>query len=79
VSDGTRGTSHAAAARRISGKEGLEEDGSPVLHRPARKKVKSDGAEKVKFPTPPGEEKVKSGNCSTRSMGYIYVNLKVFS
>ena len=39
-----------------------EEDGLPVPHR-ATKKVKSEThspPEKVKFPTPPGEEKVKS-------------------
>jgi hypothetical protein len=36
-----------------------EEDGLPVPHRPA-KKVKSEGDEKVKFPTPPEPEKVKS-------------------
>jgi hypothetical protein len=35
-----------------------EEDGLPVPHRSA-KKVKSEGGEKVKFPTPPTAEKVK--------------------
>jgi hypothetical protein len=36
-----------------------EEDGLPVPLRSRKKKVKSEGGEKVKFPTPPEPEKVK--------------------
>jgi hypothetical protein len=37
-----------------------EEDGLPVPHRSPKKKVKSEGGETMKFPTPPEPEKVKS-------------------
>ena len=41
-----------------------EEDGLPVPHR-STKKVKSEGGRKVKFPTPPEPEKVKSETSNT--------------
>jgi hypothetical protein len=42
-----------------------EEDGLPVPHRSA-KKVKSEGGETVKFPTPPEPQKVQSATGNSR-------------